>query len=87
METLLNKLPFIWRLLITLAISVGIPGFVSFAVLKAEVTQIQSDIQSNHAQLQVYKKDATDIQDKISDKLEEIQRSLGRLEGKLDGKK
>lgn len=85
MESLLEKLPTVWKLVFLSVVSVGIPGSVSFAILKNEVGHIQQSMDDQDRKISEAKVTSDMHQIAVAVKLEEIQRSLGRLEGKLDG--
>ena len=86
MESLLEKLPTLWKLVFLSVVSIGIPGSVSFAVLKNEVGHIQQSMDEQDKKISESKTTNEMYQLAIAVKLEEIQRSLGRLEGKMDKK-
>ena len=66
---------------------VAIPGSVSFTILKSEVGQIHADVQAAEYRTEQFRMETDSFKRTIADKLEEIQRSLGRVEGKLDERK
>ena len=87
MESLIEKLPVLWRLVFWLLVTVAIPGMVSFTVLQDQVGQIQADVQASQIQTKDYRAESEHFKTSIANKLEEIQRSIGRVEGKLDERK
>lgn len=87
MEALFEKIPFIGKVVISFLLSVAIPSVVSFTILQLDVEHLQAQATENRMMLAGIQEDRKDSKKILAEKLEEIQRSIGRLEGKIDNLK